>query len=86
MRMNKESKVEIFLREFLEEGYSPSSPLSDDTKLREDLGLDSLDIVELQNAIDDEFGVDATDAEIADVQTFADLANLVEDKVANLEA
>lgn len=52
------------------------------TRVIEDLGADSLDVVELSLAIEDEFAFDASDEEIEKVRTVGDIVVLVQEKLA----
>ena len=47
-----------------------------DTRLRRDLGLDSLQIAAIAGEIEDAFGVEITDAAAADAVTVGDLLRL----------
>ena len=46
-------------------------------RLVEDLGADSLDVVELIMAFEDEFGVSLPDEEIAKMKTVGDIVNFI---------
>ena len=47
------------------------------SRLVEDLGADSLDVVELIMAFEDEFGVTLPDEDIASMKTVADVINYI---------
>ena len=47
------------------------------SRLVEDLGADSLDVVELIMAFEDEFGVSLPDEEIAQMKTVGDIVNFI---------
>ena len=47
------------------------------SRLVEDLGADSLDVVELIMAFEDEFGVSLPDEEIAKMKTVGDVINFI---------
>lgn len=49
---------------------------NENTRLRRDLGLDSLQIAAIAGEIEDAFGVEISDAEAADVVTVGDLVRL----------
>ena len=49
-----------------------------DTDLQEDLGADSLDVVDLLMSIEDEFGVDVPDDEIENIKTVGSLVSYIE--------
>lgn len=51
--------------------------LSAETRLREDLGLDSLDAVELLVMAEDDFGVIVSDDQLRSVATVGDLISLL---------
>ncbi len=53
-----------------------------DSDLREDLDADSLDMVQLVMALEDEFGVEIDNNEIKDVRTVADIVSFIEKKRA----
>ena len=46
-----------------------------DTDLQEDLGADSLDVVDLLMSIEDEFGVEVPDDEIENIKTVGSLVS-----------
>ena len=47
-----------------------------DTDLQEDLGADSLDVVDLLMSIEDEFGVEVPDDEIENIKTVGSLRQM----------
>ena len=49
-----------------------------DTDLQEDLGADSLDVVDLLMSIEDEFGVEVPDEEIENIKTVGALVSYIE--------
>ena len=49
-----------------------------DTRLNEDLNADSLDVVEILMALEDEFGVDIHDEEIEKMKTIGDVVNFIQ--------
>lgn len=58
-------------------GVAPES-ITPQADMREDLGLDSLDGLELVVVMQDELGVDLSDDEIDSLRTVADAVELVE--------
>ena len=59
-----------------------SSNITMDTNFEEDLGVDSLDIVELSMALEEEFGIDElTEEETASISTVGDLVRFLQNKV-----
>ena len=49
-----------------------------ETKIAEDLGADSLDVVELLMSIEDEFDVEVPDEEIENVKTVGDVVDYIQ--------
>ena len=49
-----------------------------DTDLQEDLGADSLDVVDLLMSIEDEFGVEVPEDEIENIKTVGSLVSYIE--------
>lgn len=54
------------------------SEIMPESRLKEDLGADSLDMVELIMAMEEEFDVDIPDEEAQNIRTVADAVNYVE--------
>nr|WP_316623724.1 acyl carrier protein [uncultured Ruminococcus sp.] len=52
--------------------------LQNDTDLQDDLGADSLDVVDLLMSIEDEFEIEIPDEEIENIRTVGDLVNYIE--------
>jgi len=57
--------------------------LTGQTRLGEDLCIDSLTAVELLMVLEDEFDIALPESEVGDMQTFADLVAAVSDQVAS---
>ena len=55
-----------------------ASTLGPDTDIIEDLGADSLDVVELLSRLEDEYGVMIPDEEVENLVTVADVAAEIE--------
>lgn len=49
-----------------------------ETDLQEDLGADSLDVVDLLMSIEDEFGVEVPDEEIENIKSVGSLVSYIE--------
>lgn len=65
------------LLDIIQNFSSEDVPSADEnTKLRRDLGLDSLQIAAIAGEIEDAFGVEISDAEAADAVTVGDLLRL----------
>lgn len=54
----------------------------DTASFTEDLGADSLDVVELVMAFEDEFGIDIPDDEVGNIKTVGDAVKYISDKSA----
>lgn len=51
-----------------------------EASISEDLGADSLSIVELIMALEDDFGISLPDDEVKDIKLVKDVVNLIESK------
>ena len=49
-----------------------------DTDLQEDLGADSLDVVDLLMSIEDEFEIEVPDDQVENIRTVGDVVNYIE--------
>ncbi len=49
-----------------------------ETNIIEDLGADSLDVVDIIMAIEDEFKVEVPDTEVENIKTVGDIVNYIE--------
>ena len=52
-----------------------------ETNIADDLGADSLDVVDLLMSIEDEFEIEIPDEEIDNIKTVGDLVKYIEDSV-----
>ena len=71
------------LTELLSEQFSvePDS-ITKETSFVDDLGADSLDLVELSMALEEEFGIDElTEEETSSISTVGDLVRLIQSKI-----
>lgn len=57
---------------------SDVSTITPDSRIIEDLGADSLDVVELLITLDDEYNIKIADEEIASIKTVGDLIKIIE--------
>ncbi|MBO5395777.1 MAG: acyl carrier protein [Clostridia bacterium] len=69
------------IKELLEELFAEEIDLSPDMYLMRDLGLDSLDIVELVLEIEDTYEIEIDEEEREKIRTVADLVNAVESRM-----
>ena len=70
----KEKIKEILANQLRVEAAS----ISDEASILDDLGADSLDVVEMLMAIEEEFGVNVPDEDVAGLKTIKDVADYVE--------
>lgn len=68
-------KIQAMLAEALN---LPIEKVTPDAKIVDDLGADSLDVVELLSQLEDEYGVQIPDDEVENLATVADVANEIE--------
>ena len=66
---------------FVEDLGIDESKVTMDAKLEEDLEIDSLGIVEVVMAFEDEFGIEIDDEELADVSTVGEAVKLLHSKI-----
>ncbi len=52
--------------------------IKDDTNIAEELGADSLDLVEILMSLEDEFGVSIPDEAIPEIKTIKDIVEFIE--------
>ena len=63
-----------------EQLYIDAESIKEDSGFVDDLGADSLDIVQMLIAMEKEFGVSFEDEEIATIKTVGDAVKLIESK------
>ena len=68
-------KIQAMLAEALN---LPLEKVSANAKIVDDLGADSLDVVELLSQLEDEFGITIPDDEVENLVTVADVAAAIE--------
>ena len=66
---------------FVEDLGIDESKVTMETKLEEDLEIDSLGIVEVVMAFEDEFDIEIDDEELADVSTVGEAVKLLHSKI-----
>ena len=66
---------------FVEELGIDKDKISMESKLEEDLEIDSLGIVEVVMAFEDEFSIEIDDEELSDVETVGQAVNLLHSKI-----
>ena len=55
--------------------------ITENTDIVNDLGADSLDVVEMMMSVEDEFGLMIEDEEIAEMRTVGDVVNYIENHI-----
>ena len=68
-------KIQAMLAEALN---LPVEKVTADAKIVDDLGADSLDVVELLSRLEDEYGVMIPDEEVETLSTVGDVANAIQ--------
>ncbi len=68
-------KIQSMLAEALNVSIDKVTP---DAKIVEDLGADSLDVVEMLSQLEDEYGIQIPDDEVENLSTVADVAATLE--------
>lgn len=53
--------------------------ITEDSTIQDDLGADSLDVVDLVMAIEDEFGVEIPEDQVENIKTVGDIVKFIED-------
>ena len=71
-------KIQAMLAEALN---LPLEKVTPDAKIIDDLGADSLDVVELLSSLEDEYGVVIPDEEVEKLATVSDVAKTIESLV-----
>ena len=67
------------IQEMLAEALNlPVEKVAADAKIVDDLGADSLDVVELLSRLEDEYGITIPDEDVENLATVADVANEIE--------
>jgi acyl carrier protein len=79
-----DKRQEIFdaLKEHLVGRGIESDKVSFEADLQDDLGLDSLDTVEMTVGLEERFGIEIPDEELEGVKLVSDAVDLIEKKVA----
>ena len=67
-------KITAILAEQLD---ADAESMTADTKITDDLGADSLDLVDLLMSIEDEFGVEIPDEEVENITTIGDVVDYI---------
>lgn len=57
-----------------------TTSLTPESKLREDIGINSIGLLYMAMAVEEEFGIKFQNADFASIQTVADVVNIIEEK------
>jgi acyl carrier protein len=79
--MNKAEIIEIINGFLVDEFEVDGDTITAEAPLKETLGLDSLDYVDLVVVIESNFGVKLGEADFAGIATFQDFYDLIENKI-----
>lgn len=79
--MNKEVIIEITNGFLVDEFEVDEDTISLDANLKDTLGLDSLDYVDLVVTIESNFGVKLGEADFVGIETFQNFYDLIENKI-----
>jgi acyl carrier protein len=71
-------KIKVILAEQFDVEEDSIKP---ETDLQDDLGADSLDVVDLLMSIEDEFEIEIPDEEIENIRTVSDLVSYIESNI-----
>lgn len=67
------------IKELIEEEMNiPADTVSQESKIAEDLGADSIDAIELIMGIEEEFDIEISDDEAMSIKTVGDLVKVIE--------
>jgi acyl carrier protein len=81
------AETEAGLREIMADRLGiPADQIALDARLVEDLGLDSLDAVELAIAVERRFEIEVAEEELARLRTVADVVGLIESRHGSRDA
>lgn len=79
--MTKEEIVERMIHFMVDEFEVDAEDIQPEANLKDTLGLDSLDYVDLVVSIDSNFGVKLVEADFVGIDTFQSFYNLIENKI-----
>ena len=79
--MNKEEIIEKIISILADEFEVDEDVIQPDSVLKDTLGLDSLDYVDLVVTIETNFGIKLVEADFAEVSTFQDFYNIIDLKL-----
>ncbi|HVS62936.1 MAG TPA: acyl carrier protein [Thermoanaerobaculia bacterium] len=75
--MNEQQILELITAELAKLSDDDTGPITAETRLREDLGLNSLDAVDLALELEDELDIEVPDEQLATFQKVGDVVSAV---------
>ena len=73
-------RLKEFICDFI--NIDPSS-ITENTNIRTDVALDSISLLNLAVAVENEFGIEVTDEDVLHIETVGDFLRLVEEQKKN---
>ncbi len=80
--MNKTDKIIEIVRREMDVFISPDTEITPDMNLAADLNVDSLDMVLVIEAIENEFGITIPNEELYEIRTISDMENKIDELLA----
>lgn len=71
-------KVKALIAEQLD--VADADSITENSSITDDLGADSLDVVDLVMALEDEFSVDIPEDQVENIKTVGDIVKFIEEK------
>lgn len=74
-------EIALKLRQLVKDNIGAgASEVKEDSRFLEDLGADSMDMVELIMFVEEEFGIEITDDDLPKLQTYGQLLKFIQDE------
>lgn len=68
------------VKAILVEQFGDTAALTEETRIHDDLGADSMDVVDLIMSIEEEFHIEVQDEDIEKITTVGDLVTFIEER------
>lgn len=68
------------VKAILVEQFGDTTTLTEETRIHDDLGADSMDVVDLIMSIEEEFHIEVQDEDIEKITTIGDLVTFIEER------
>ncbi|WP_367783448.1 phosphopantetheine-binding protein [Streptococcus pluranimalium] len=79
--MTKETIYETVVKVIRQQRHEDDLPVTPEMSLRDDLGVDSIELMEFVIALEDEFGIDIPDEDVDQMVRMSDLLTYLDKKV-----